>query len=124
MSKEINIIHSYTRQDAIRDGVLVDVTELAKQAGFRWPVAMTSTVHGKFVVVPPTADWQDEMGRLWDILTMLRLAIRQCETQRKGLLFSLQVNNGEGPRTVRLKALRGYDDDGRPCVTIMLPEED
>ena len=38
------IICSYTRAQAIKDGVLIDVSEAAKEAGFKIPVAMTDTV--------------------------------------------------------------------------------
>jgi type I site-specific restriction endonuclease len=37
---ENEIIYSYTRKQAIADGVLIDVTELAKEAGFKCPVAL------------------------------------------------------------------------------------
>lgn len=120
----VNTLHVYTRTDAIRDGVLVDISKLAKEAGFKWPIAMTSTAHAKHVQVPHVADWQDETGRLWDILMMLHFAIRQCATQKEGLLFSLLGDNGTGARKVTLKSVRGYDDEGKPCLTIMLPNED
>lgn len=38
------VIHAYTRAQAIADGVLVDISETAKEAGFRYPVACTSAV--------------------------------------------------------------------------------
>jgi hypothetical protein len=31
-----------TRADALRDGVLIDVTATAREAGLRWPVALTA----------------------------------------------------------------------------------
>ena len=37
MKKDDVVIFSYTRAQAIADGVLIDATELAKQAGFRYP---------------------------------------------------------------------------------------
>jgi hypothetical protein len=33
-------------------------------------------------------------------------------------------NDKRRPRPVRLKAVCGPDDDGRACITIMLPDED
>ena len=39
-----DLIHSYTRQQAIEDGVLMDVSETAKEAGVRFPVALTRAV--------------------------------------------------------------------------------
>jgi hypothetical protein len=41
MFEEGDLVHRYTRADALRDGVLIDVTETAREAGIRWPVALT-----------------------------------------------------------------------------------
>ena len=35
-------IYVYARENAIDDGTLVDVSEVAREAGFRIPVAMTA----------------------------------------------------------------------------------
>ena len=43
------IVHRYTRADAIRDGVLADVTETAREAGFSIPVAITAAVQDQCV---------------------------------------------------------------------------
>ena len=57
-------IYSYTRQQAIEDGVLIDVSNLAKEAGFRFPVAFTRAVWSYNVEVPEGVTGQDETGRL------------------------------------------------------------
>ncbi len=36
-----NVIHTYTRAQAIEDGVLIDVSETSSEAGFKWPAAIT-----------------------------------------------------------------------------------
>ena len=36
-----DLIHSYSRAEAIADGVLVDVTKPASEAGFKVPVTIT-----------------------------------------------------------------------------------
>jgi hypothetical protein len=38
------IISRYSRADAIRDGVLIDVSAVAREAGIRYPVALTCAV--------------------------------------------------------------------------------
>ena len=38
------VISVYTRAQAIGDGILVDVSETAREAGFKIPVAVTRTV--------------------------------------------------------------------------------
>ena len=62
------VIFSYTRAQAIADGVLMDVSELAQESGFRFPVAVTAGVWAECVAVPDGVEGQDETGRLWDVL--------------------------------------------------------
>ena len=46
------VIFSYSRAQAIEDGVLVDLTKWAKETGFRIPVACTSTLWERYIVPP------------------------------------------------------------------------
>jgi hypothetical protein len=76
--------------------------------------------------VPPGVACQDEAGRLWDVLFLLRLAAAQGGA-RPEVLFGVHVCNDdrEGtPPLVRLKALCGPGDQGEPVVTVMMPDED
>jgi len=121
------VISSYSRAQAIEDGVLVDVSATAKEAGIKFPVALTSTVWGQYVEVPEGVSCQDETGRLWDILWMFRCAAAKFDGST--LLFKLYVRNHNRERLnsrdlVTLKAVCGPGDDGEPVVTIMLPDED
>ncbi len=120
-----DVIHSYTRKQAIADGVLVDVTTVAKEAGIRYPTALTQTVWGKYVEVPPEVEAQDEAGRLWDILWMMKWAIATSRDDGDALKFQLHVrNNNKRAELVTLKAICGPDDDANPCITVLLPDED
>jgi hypothetical protein len=67
-----NIIYAYTRKQAVEDGEQVDVSTTAAEAGIRFPVFLTRRVFGAYVTVPPNVTGQDEAGRLWDIVSMLR----------------------------------------------------
>jgi hypothetical protein len=127
MFENADLIHRYTRAEAIRDGVLVDVSATAKEAGFKFPVALTAAVWAKCVVVPSRVQYQDEAGRLWDVLMMLRFAIRGSTDGARLVRFGVHVRNDNRDRTpplVRLKALCGPGDRGEPVVTVMLPDED
>jgi len=118
------VIFAYTRKQAIEDGVLVDVSELAREAGFQFPVALTSAVFESCVAVPDACPWQDKTGRLWDILQCLRFAVKREEETRL-IRFSVMVqNNPRAPRRVELKALCHPGDSAEPVVTVMLPDED
>ena len=119
----LDIIDSYSRADAIEDGVMIDASEMAKEAGLKFPVAITATVWDKYVEVPEGVEGQDEQGRLWDLLNMLLFAIKRgCEGSE--LLFTVLVNNDGEPKPIQLKSICGPGDDADPVITIMLPNED
>ena len=117
-------IFSYSRAQAIADGVLIDATKTAEEAGLKYPTALTAAVWAQCVKVPEEAEGQDERGRLWDVLWILKTAIQQSG-HTNTVPFSVLVNNDRrGPRPVRLKALCGLGDTTEPIITVMLPEED
>lgn len=125
------VIYSYTRKQAIEDGHLIDVTEVAKEAGFRTPVAITRAAWVDCVEWSETDSrrqtYQDEAGRLWDVLWMaMNAARRGTGTQR--LVFALyrvpRGGRGVRPRLVKLVAHIGPGDNGDPVITISLPGED
>ena len=124
---DTDLVFSYSRRQALGDGVLVDVTAMAREAAFRYPVAVTRAVWDG-VVTPDDegrASGQSEAGRLWDVLTLLRVAIRRSKGPAQTLEFHVLVVEREtSRRTVTLKAVCGPDDDGSPCITTMLPHED
>ena len=62
MFDEADLIHRYRRADALRDGELIDVSANAREAGIRWPVALTAAAWAKCVTVPPGVVCQDEAG--------------------------------------------------------------
>jgi hypothetical protein len=121
------IISLYTRADAIADGVLVDVSDMVKEAGFRWPVAVTRAVWDD-IVTPTQRDveeGQSEKGRLWDILSMARLAARANKDDRAAVLFRVLVLHDRKHRTITLKLALSFESpEGGPCLTILMPDED
>lgn len=122
-----DLIYSYTRGEALADGVLVDVTETAREAGFKYPVAVSAAVWAEIICPDENsrAIGQSEAGRLWDVLWMLKYAIKQARGPVDTLAYDLLVvRNGAQATPVTLKAVCGPNDDGSPCLTIMLPEED
>lgn len=118
------IVSTYTRAQAIADGVLVDVSEMAREAGIKHPTALTATVWAQYVQVPEGVVAQDEEGRLWDILNMFRIAAKRSSGSG-ALLFEVMVrNDNSAPATVTLKAICGPGDTLDPVLTILLPNED
>ena len=58
------LIHAYSRSQTLEDGVLIDVRDVVREAGIRYPVALTAAVWERCVAVPPGVVCQDEAGRL------------------------------------------------------------
>jgi hypothetical protein len=121
------VIFSYTRSQAVADGVQVEVTKTAQEAGIRFPVFLTRAVYDAYVTVPPDVTCQDEAGRLWDLMTMARFAILRSRPGCDRLPVALYVrNDNRAPRLVRLTAVCGpLDiDDPQPAITLMMLAED
>lgn len=80
---EDDVVFSYSRRQAIADGVLHDVSVVAQEAGFRYPVALTAAAWADCVAWQARGDGsgQSEAGRLWDVLTMARLAVKRTGGQ-------------------------------------------
>lgn len=126
-----DVVHRYTRAQALADGVLVDVSEVGHEAGFRWPVAVTDTVWSDCVAWSEhdnaAQTYQDEAGGLWDVVYMAAVAVRQAPGGGATLCYDfLRIPRDGRARESELVTLKlevGPGDAGEPVVTIMLPNE-
>ena len=121
------VVYAYTRAQAVADGVQVEVSKVAQEAGIRFPVFLTRGVYEAYVTVPDGVTGQDESGRLFDIVWMLRFAILRSKPGTDRLPVALYVRNDNvRSRLVKLVATCGpLDmDDPSPAITVMLPDED
>ncbi len=124
-------ISAYTREQAIEDGVLVDVSTAAREAGFSVPIALTRAAWEECVAWTDADSrrqtTQDEAGRLWDVLWMARIPAQRAGG-RSALRYQLyrvpRGGRGVTPRLTTLKMVCGPGDQGEPVITIMLPDED
>ena len=123
------VISVYTRAQAIEDGILVDVSDTAREAGFKIPVAVTRSVWDRLVALPEGyLGFQDESGRLWDVLWMARYyALRASNRDRarmcvlvRDIRMDLRDSNRPPRRHFPIVAIGG----GGPAITIMFPEDD
>jgi hypothetical protein len=115
------VIVSYTRAQAIEDGVLVDVSGWASthemMGGFTIPVALTSAVWA--LVQAPEGSHEDTRGRAHDVLWMASLAARRHIDSDRAT-FTVRIGNED----VRMWIHVGPGDDAEPVATIMLEGED
>ena len=98
---------------------------MAKEAGIRYPVAVTDTLWNKYIVPDKEGKekyGQSEDGRLWDTLWILRNTASR--TRGSTLFFQvLFVIDGQ-KELIDLKAICGPGDTLDPVITVMLPHED
>ena len=126
MFDHADLIHRYTRADAIRDGVLIDVSAVAREAGIRYPVALTRAVWERCVAVPPGVTCQNGAVRLWEVAWQFACAARGG-VRGPEVRFAVHVRNDNRERTpplVRLKAVCGPGDHGERVITVMMSDED
>ena len=118
-----DLIFQYTRRQAIEDGVLVDVSEMAREAGFKYPFAMTTEVWSLIENIPERYSYEDVQGRLWDVLMMARHAIAKAKPGANEIFFDLILHQADSNR-LKLKIHIGPGDDYTPVLTLMLPNQD
>ena len=132
------IIHRYTRADAITDGVLVDADSIedgiCASGGFTVPVAFTRATwadtvewNGDTEAAEGTFTGQSETGRLWDVLTMARVAARNSGHASRvnfQVLRIAPVGTSTRPTLANLVLHIGPGDQGEPVITIMGRDED
>jgi DNA repair protein RadC len=125
-----DLIYSYTRAQAIADGVLIDVTQMASEAGFRYPTAITADLDVR--LTPNEREQslgQSYDGRLWDVLFLASFAARQLgQADRGGFEVSLFEAEATPPHrthrsTLSLWMVIGPGDQGEPVITIGFPED-
>lgn len=120
-----NVVYAYSREQAIADGVLVDVSEQAKEIGFRIPTVVTATLYHGYVAPPAglEGEGQSVTGRLHDLMVLALFAARRTiNTDR--VTFKVDfLMAPERKETVEVIVHIGPGDEGEPVLTIMLPED-
>jgi hypothetical protein len=132
MFEDSDLVHQYTRAQAIAGGVLIDVSETAREAGFRFPVALTSGAWSEAVTwcerdTEVTGVPQDEAGRLWDVLFIARFAVqalRDSSVRRAAFTFLRIPRGSRRARRFTLDIIIGPGDNGEPVLTVCLQDED
>lgn len=114
MFKPEDIISVYTRAQAIEDGVLMDLTPMAQETGFNYPVACTGEVW--HAITRNMQPGESERGRIHDLLFLLLCKIKIAGKGTDRLEFT-----GIFGRTVRrFLSICGPGDDAEPVITIKL----
>ena len=126
MFSDTKIISSYTREQAIEDGILIDVTSIFPQCSelYRCPVAITIGVWGVLEqAVNNPLHCNDLNGLIWDLLYMsIRGVIKRIDPTEH--LFQVIITGAGLNKYHTFRAICGPGDAAEPVITIMLPGED
>ena len=124
--KEWTVISVYTRKQAIEDGVLINITEAARQSGFKLPFSITSNLHQKYVVPPqevqdiPGQSEEERLARLLNQACLAAFSEKQSNHAVFGMLFLMEP---EKFQNTDIWMIIDGGDDGQPVLTLMLPED-
>jgi hypothetical protein len=121
------IVFRYTRAMAIADGVLADAMQgaFADVSIQHFPgvhLAMTAAVFQIVEAAVRTNAGSDLAGCWHDILWMSKTS--PVEFLAGGRVFKVGIGAAESLHWHLLKILFHSGDQGEPCATVMLPEED
>lgn len=121
------VISTYTRAQALEDGFLVDYSNMANEAGFKYPLAVTREVYNRYIYWPAEKTGQDVEGRAWDVVFMAYIGIKQSSLSSSEVIYTVcvvPVNTDDfSVEEVKLKVVISGGDQGEPVITIMLPNE-
>ena len=131
-SKNNKPIYHYNRSQAIKDGILLDVTDMAKSVNIKWHVAVTSAVWSNFIVWTDDdrrrQGLQETADRLWHIVFTLHCTMEKTDKHADIIFFELDILPRDGVsyrvKLTKLKAVISVEDLFEPVITIMLPNED
>jgi hypothetical protein len=129
MFSQENLVYRYTREQAIQDGILKDITLYGAEFGFKVPLSITAGAWSKCVSVPAElVAEQDERGRLSDLLFLAACEARKnkkCSTVFfQGIFKNRVMEDDEYPEPVMLKLMIHPGDHMEPVATILLEHED
>lgn len=134
MFNDCDIISTYTPQQGVEDGVLVNFSKRhraeVREAGLAWRVYITASAYKIAVEMTDTARecGCSVKGRAWDVAYLLRWRVaRKVAARDHGDTFFFDigvVRDLPEPDTIRLKVSVGGDGAGQLAFFVMLPHED
>ena len=126
MFSNFETIHTYTRKEAIEDGVLIDLTaNFPDEAGlFKIPVACTSAVWSLIDAGATNPRHHNtHAGIVFDILYMSIKGKTKILSEAEHI-FCVGITGAGKHRNYNLKAVCSANDDMSPCLTILTEFED
>ena len=126
MFQDFEVIDTYTQQDAIDDGILVNLTEIfpeeVKECGINIPLLCTRSVFENYINLTNAAKkaLNNEKGRAWDLIFMSRPALKAAIKNQRPYLYKFYcVVNRIKPTLCTCKVIY----DGSSCIILETNED-
>lgn len=107
MKEDESMISIYTREQALTDGVLINISETAKSVGFKYPTAITAT----FAV-----DLKGTRALFWTLYRFAKLISESPKTDNDVMVLK-DVEGAEAWLHL------GPGDNGEHVLTLMRPQD-
>lgn len=112
-----HIMSTYTAEQGEEDGFLVNVTETAREAGFKWTTRISRTVHN--LCTPPKSNKiQSYKGRLWDVLNMALFAIKKSSNHGNRIVYQVKIGRKLETMWITIDGTMG-----EPAIHIITPSD-
>jgi hypothetical protein len=121
-------IQALTRAQALADGILIDISDFAKEAYFCCPMAVSENLFYKYLSPPYNllSQGQSLTRRIQETLNQLKTAIYdhpKARTLTFTASFVMLPKDRPIPISVQVKATLSPGDDGKPVITLSIPED-
>ncbi len=124
-SGSISVEHTHSlspRDQALKNGSLIDVSSLAAEAEITFPVAMTAAASRTTGCSENPMNSDVTMDRIWSVVYMLQLALKYNRGP-SATPFPVYIRKGKEIKKFNLKAVISKDILYTQVITIMLPNE-
>lgn len=106
-----------SRQQALDDGLLVDITTTAREVGLRYPLAITPEVYDECIASMDDCGLSEERERALDLASQVA-GLARAAISEPVICFDF-VTDCDALTIVPLKLVCGRGDFGEPVLTVL-----
>lgn len=121
------VISSYTRQQAIEDGLLVDLTAIAPDVcaqHYKYPIACSTSAWTIIDKAVKNKRWMNDIkGVIHDMLWMSKAMAMRIPKSEQETLFEVIIRGAGRRSTYQFIIHCGPGDNAEPVLTITTPED-
>ncbi len=115
--EEFDVTKDFSRTEAFEIGVLIDLSRQAREAGIRYPLAITPEVYQECLIGDAEEGVRDEMERALDLVTQVATIARM--SPRVSRVHFDFIRDDDDFREVPLVLICSLGDFGETVLTVV-----